>query len=150
VFTTKLAETVKEPMVWAPVLAFLFVLSGFRIPELIVHPLFLLGHASGGVALFACGIVLASNKIKFNGYVLFFLFLKNIMQPALVLGGLRWLGYGSPIVSEAVLTTAIPAMPIVIMFALQYRIAQAEAASAVFLSVMGSVITMAVFIALTS
>jgi hypothetical protein len=149
VFTTKLAETVKEPMVWAPVLAFVFVLSGFRIPELIVHPLLLLGHASGGVALFACGIVLATSKIKFNGYVLFFLFLKNIMQPALVLGGLRWLDYGSPIVSEAVLTTAIPAMPIVIMLALQYRIAQAEAASAVFLSVMGSVITLGVFIALT-
>jgi hypothetical protein len=31
-----------------------------------------------------------------------------------------------------------------------YRVAQAEAASAVFLSVMGSVITMGVFIALTS
>ena len=149
VFTTKLAETVKEPIVWAPVLAFLFVLSGFRLPELIVHPLFLLGHASGGVALFACGIVLASSKIKSNGYVLFFLFLKNIIQPALVLGGLRWLGYGSPIVSEAVLTTAIPAMPIVIMFALQYRIAEAEAASAVFLSVLGSVVTMGIFIALT-
>jgi malonate transporter and related proteins len=148
VFTTKLAETVKEPIVWAPVLAFVFVLSGFRIPELIVHPLFLLGHASGGVALFACGIVLSSSKIKFNGYVLFFVFLKNIMQPALVLGGLRWLSR-SPIVSEAVLTTAIPAMPIVIMLALQYRIAEAEAASAVFFSVLGSVITMAVFIALT-
>lgn len=149
IFTTKLAETVKEPIVWAPVLAFVFVLSGVRIPELIVHPLFLLGHASGGVALFACGIVLASSKIKFNGYILFFLFLKNIMQPALVLAGLRWLGYGSPIVSEAVLTTAIPAMPIVIMFALQYRIAEAEAASAVFLSVLGSVVTMGIFIALT-
>ena len=149
VFTAKLAETVKEPIVWAPVLAFVFVLSGFRIPELIVHPLFLLGQASGGVALFACGIVLASDKIKVNWYVLFFVFLKNIVQPALVLGGLRWLGYGNPIVSEAVLTTAIPAMPIVIMLALQYRIAQAEAASAVFLSVMGSVITMGVFIALT-
>jgi malonate transporter len=48
-----------------------------------------------------------------------------------------------------VLTTSIPAMPIVIMFALQYRIAEAEAASAVFLSVMGSVVTMGVFIALT-
>ena len=149
IFTSKLAETVKEPIVWAPGLAFVFVLSGLRIPDLIVHPLFLLGHASGGVALFACGIVLASSKIKFNGYVLFCLFLKNIMQPALVWGGLRWLGYGNPIVSEAVLTTSIPAMPIVIMFALQYRIAEAEAASAVFLSVMGSVVTMGVFIALT-
>jgi hypothetical protein len=149
IFTAKLADTVKEPIVWAPVLAFLLVLSGFRIPQLVVHSLLLLGHASGGVALFACGIVLASGKIKVNRYVLIFVFLKNIVEPALVLGGLRWIGYGNPIVSEAVLTTAIPAMPIVIMFALQYRIAQAEAASAVFFSVMVSVVTIGIFIALT-
>jgi hypothetical protein len=41
-------------------------------------------------------------------------------------------------------------MPIVIMLALKYRIAEVESASAVFLSVMGSVITMGIFIALTS
>jgi hypothetical protein len=149
VFAGKLAETLKEPIVWAPVLAFIVVLTGFRISQVIVHSLALLGHASGGVALFACGIVLASGKIKINGSVLFFVFLKNIVQPAMVLGGLRWMGYGNPIASEAVLTTAIPTMPIVIMFALQYRIAQAEAASAVFLSMMGSVVTMGIFIALT-
>ena len=91
-FTAKLAETVKEPIVWAPVLAFVVVLSGLRIPQLIVHSLSLLGHASGGVALFACGIVLASGKIKANWYVLFFVFLKNIIEPALVLGSLRWIG----------------------------------------------------------
>jgi hypothetical protein len=39
----------------------------------------------------------------------------------LALGGLRWLGYGNPIVSEAALTTAIPTMPIVIMLAVQFR-----------------------------
>jgi malonate transporter len=149
VLAAKLQETVKEPIVWAPVLALIIVLSGFRMPQLIVHSFSLLGQASGGVALFACGIVLASGKIKLNRYVWFFVLLKNIMQPALVLGGLRWIGYGNPIVSEAVLTTAIPAMPIVIMFALQYRVVQAEAASAVFLSVMGSVVTMGIFIALT-
>jgi len=62
---------------------------------------------------------------------------------------LRWFGYGNPVISEAALTTAIPAMPIVIMFALQYRIVQAEAASAVFLSMMSSVLTMGAFIAVT-
>ena len=149
VFAAKLAETLKEPIVWAPVLAFIIVLSGFHFPQLIVRSLGLLGHASGGVALFACGIVLASGKIKVNRSVLFLVFLKNILEPALVLGGLRWIGYGNPIVSEAVLTTAIPTMPIVIMFALQYRTAEAEAASAVFLSVMSSIVTMGVFIAVT-
>ena len=51
----KVAETVKEPMVWAPVIAFAIVLSGFRVPQLIVHSLYMLGHASGGVAIFASG-----------------------------------------------------------------------------------------------
>jgi hypothetical protein len=103
---TKLAETVKQPLVWAPVLAFVVVLSGLHIPQFVVHSLSLLGNASGGVALFASGIVLASGKIKANSHVLFLVFLKNILQPALVLGGLRWVGYSDPIVSEAVLTTA--------------------------------------------
>ena len=150
VLAAKLARTVKEPIVWAPVLAFVIVLSGADIPQLIVHSLSVLGCASGGVALFASGIVLASGTIKVSWYVLFLVFLKNIVQPALVLGGLRWLGYGNPIVSEAVLMTAIPAMPMVIMLAVQYRALEAEAPSAVFLSVIGSVITMGVFIALIS
>ena len=149
VFTAKLVETIKEPIVWAPVLAFIVVLSGFRVPQLVVHALSLLGHASGGVALFACGIVLASGKIKVSKSILVSVFLKNMVQPAVVLAALRWIGYSNPILSEATLTTAIPAMPIVIMLALQYRIAQAEAASAVFLSVMCSIVTMGAFIALT-
>jgi malonate transporter len=146
----KLAETVKQPLVWAPVLAFVVVLSGLDIPQLIIHSLSLLGGASGGVALFASGIVLASGKIRANSHVVFLVFLKNILQPALVLGGLRWGGYGKTIVSEAVLTTAIPTMPIVIMLALQYHVEQEDAASAVFLSVVGSIVTMGVYIALTT
>ena len=114
----------KNRLVWAPVLAFVVVLTGARIPQLIVHSLSMLGYASGGVALFASGIVLASGKIKVNVPVLFFVFLKNIVQPMLVLGGLRWLGYSNPILKEAVLTVAIPAMPIVTMLALQYQVAQ--------------------------
>ena len=76
--------------------------------------------------------------------------LKNVVQPALVLVGLRWLEYSNPILSEAVLTTAIPVMPIVAMLALQYRVAEAVAASSLFFSVIGSVITLAAFILLTS
>lgn len=150
VVANKLVQTVKQPIVWAPVFAFIIVLIGGHIPQVIVRSLFLLGHASGGVALFASGIVLASGKIKVDGHVLLFFVLKNILQPALVLGGLRALGYSNPIVREAVLTTAIPTMPIVVMLALKYRIAEAQAASAVFLSVIGAVITMGIFMALTS
>ena len=115
------------------------MLTGFRIPKLLVHRFPCWERHPGGVALFACGIVLATGKIKANWYVLFFRIPEKHRAARAVLGGLRWVGYGNPIVSEAVLTTAIQPLPIVIMLALQYRIAQTEAASAVFLSLMGSV-----------
>jgi malonate transporter len=75
--------------------------------------------------------------------------LKNVIQPALVLGGFVWLGYGQPIRAEAVLTTAIPTMPIVIALAVKYDVFEARSSSSLFLSVIGSIFTMAAFIALT-
>jgi hypothetical protein len=148
-FAEKLLETVKEPIVWAPVLAFVLVLCNVRIPSIADHGFSLLGQASGGVALFASGIMLAAYKIEIDLTVLSLALLKNILQPALVLVGLLSLGYGAPIVPEAVLTTAIPTMPIVIVLAVQYHVSEARASSALFLSVIGSIFTIGVFIALT-
>jgi hypothetical protein len=148
-FLEKLLETFKEPMVWAPLLAFVLVLCDVNIPQLLGHGLSLLSQASGGVALFASGVMLAVYKIKIDWIVSLLVLLKNAIQPALVLGGLLWLGYGGPVVAKAVLTTAIPTMPIVIVLAVQYHVSEARASSALFLSVVGSIVTMGVFIALT-
>ena len=148
-FTEKLLETVKQPIVWAPVLAFVFVLCNVRVPSIVDHGLSLLGQATSGVALFASGIMLAAYKIQIDRTALSLALLKNIVQPALVLVGLRSLGYGAPIVPEAVLTTAIPSMPIVIVLAVQYHVLEGRASSALFLSVIGSMFTIGVFIALT-
>jgi malonate transporter and related proteins len=148
-FAKKLLETVKEPIVWAPVLAFVLVLCNVRIPSIVDHGLSLFGHATSGVALFASGIMLAAYKIRIDWAALSLALLKNIVQPALVLVGLRSLGYGAPIVPEAVLTTAIPVMPIVIVLAVQYHVWEGRASSDLFLSVIGSMFTIGVFIALT-
>jgi malonate transporter len=148
-FTEKLLETVKEPIVWAPLLAFVLVLCNVRIPSIVDHGLSLFGQATSGVALFASGIMLAAYKIRIDWTALSLALLKNIVQPALVLVSLLSLGYGAPIVPEAVLTTAIPVMPIVIVLAVQYHVSEARASSALFLSVIGSIFTMGVFIALT-
>ena len=58
VLASMLFKTVKQPMVWAPVIAFAVVLAGIRIPSLLVHSLTLLGQAAGGVARFASGLFL--------------------------------------------------------------------------------------------
>jgi len=149
VLVKKLVETVKKPLVWAPMLAFAMVLLGVRIPELVGHSLLLLGHASGGVALFASGIVLAAYKIKFDRYTLLFVLLKNVVEPALVLGGLFFFGVGRPVLPEAVVATAIPAMPIIVMFALEYSTAEEYAPSVLLISTLASLVTVGGFIALT-
>jgi malonate transporter len=148
-FAEKLFETAKQPMVWAPLLAFALVLCNVNIPPLLRHGLSLLGQASSGVALFASGVMLAGYKISIDRDVVLLVMFKNILQPALLLGGLLWLGYGGPIISKAVLTTAIPVMPIVIVLAVQYHVSEARASSALFLSLVGSIFTMGIFIALT-
>jgi hypothetical protein len=149
VLAESLLETVKEPIVWAPVLAFLLVLCDVRIPAIVDRGLSLLGQATSGVALFASGIMLAAYKIKIDLTAISLALLKNVAQPAMVLIGLLSLGYGAPIVPEAVLTTAIPVMPIVIVLAVQYHVLEARVSSALFLSVIGSMFTIGVFIALT-
>jgi malonate transporter and related proteins len=148
-FAEKLLETVKESIVWPPVLGFVLVLWNIRIPPIFDHGLSLLGQASGGVALFASGIMLAAYKIKIDWSVMLLVLSKNIAQPSLVLGGLLWLGYGAPVVPEAVLTTAIPVVPITITLAVQYHVSEARGSSALFLSVIGSIFTLRSFIALT-
>ena len=150
VLASTLLKTAKEPIVWAPAAAFVMVLAGIRIPALLVHSLSLLGQTTGGVALFASGLILASSPIRVSRSVLTVVALKNIVQPALVFAAMQAAAYRDPIVSQAVLTTAIPVMPIVIMLATQYRVAQEESASEVLFSTIGSVITMGLFIALTS
>ena len=126
----------------------MLVLCNVRIPSIVDHGLSLLGQATSGVALFASGIMLAAYKIQIDLTALSLALLKNIVQPALLLVSLLSLGY-STIVPEAVLTTAIPVMPIVIVLAVQYHVFEARASSALFLSVIGSIFTMGVFIALT-
>jgi predicted permease len=147
-FSEKLRETFKEPIVWTPLLAFALVLCDVKIPPILGHGLSLLSHASGGVAIFTSGIMLAAYKIKIDWIVSLLALLKNIVQPALVLGALLWLGYGGPVVAGAVLTTAIPTMPIAIVLAVQYQVSEARASSTLFLSVVGSIVTMGVFITL--
>ena len=144
-----LKETVRKPLVWAPLLAFAMVLLNIQVPTLVSQSLLLLGHASAGVALFAAGIVLAAYKVKLDPYTGLFVLLKNVVLPALVFGGLLWLGFSGSVISEAVVTVAIPAMPIVVMLALEYGVAEEYAPSILLISTLASPFTVGAFIALT-
>jgi malonate transporter and related proteins len=147
--TGKLIAALIQPIVWLPLLGVVLVLSGRSLPRLLTQALTLLGQSASGVALFAAGIILAVHTVRVTPAVTALVLIKNVVQPALVWGGLLLLGYQNPLLGEAVVTTALPILVTVAMLAVQYRVAEGEMASALGLGMISSAVTVAGFIALT-
>jgi predicted permease len=144
----KVVDALKQPVVWLPFLGFVMVMVNVDVPEVFDNSLALLGQAAAGVALFTAGIILAGYKIIVNRPVFFLVFLKNVVQPGLVCAGMLWLGYGKPLLGEAVVTSALPPITLIVMLAVQYRVAIPETASALLFSTVGSLLTISAFMAL--
>ena len=80
-----LLNALKEPVCWSPILAVLIVLTGFRFPGSLDPVFNLIANANAGVAVFAAGIPLSTNKFEFNAEVLYNSFVKLIFMPAAML-----------------------------------------------------------------
>lgn len=139
-------STVKQPMVWAPILGFIIMIAGVPIPSALRQSMALLGHATAGVALFASGVILYSRRVTMSLPVAISTLARNILVPAAVWGLATVLGIGPPGSHEAVLTLAIPSAVICVIFAVQYHTAEQEMASTLFFSTMLSLPTMGLFI----
>jgi predicted permease len=142
-------SAVTAPVVWAPVLALVLVLAGVQLPEVLVNAMKLLGSATTGVALFATGIVLFAQRITVSCFVVGAVAARNVVAPALLWVILAAIGMAHTDLRLAVLANALPAPAAAVIFAVQYRQGQREMASVVFFSSLGSLLTLAAFIALT-
>lgn len=139
----------KEPVVWAPFVALILILIGLKPPRPVIDSLNLLGKATGGVGLFASGIILFTQHVKVNRPVLVSVFSRNIIVPLAVFLLAMLMGTPHPQKAESVLALAIPTASITVMLAVQYKTAEREMASTLFLSTALSVLTMGGFIWLT-
>ncbi len=82
---SSLISALKEPVCWSPILAVLIVLTGWRFPS-DLDPIFnLIAKANAGVAVFAAGITLSTNRFEFNAEVISNSVLKLLVMPALML-----------------------------------------------------------------
>ena len=146
IFIEHLKETVQKPLVWAPILAVIIVFSGLDLSSLFGKSLNLLGSSASGVALFASGIMLAAYKIRLDFLTWFIVILKNIAAPAAIYFAASALGLDHKTVAQAVITMAIPAMPIIVVFAIEYKVAEKNMPSALLLSTILSPLTIGGFI----
>jgi malonate transporter and related proteins len=139
-------HALKEPVVWAPLLAFALLLAGVKFPAAINESLALLGKATGGVALFASGIVLFSRRVSVSLATCVSVGARNVVIPAATWGVLALAGLPAAAIREVVLTIAIPTASICVILAVQYQTAEQEMASTLFFSTILSVLTMGAFI----
>jgi malonate transporter and related proteins len=140
---------VREPIVWAPVLAIILVISGVRLPKVVSQSMLLLGQATGGVALFASGIMLYSRRVSFNWIVALNAVARNLVVPAAFWGALAAFRLPPAAIREAVITMAIPTAAMAVILAVQFNTAEQEMASSLLFSTVFSVPTMGVFMLLT-
>jgi malonate transporter len=143
-----LLSALREPVVWAPVLGLLVALGIPDFPASIDHGLDLLAITTGGVALFASGVVLYAQRVGFSLTIGTLVVARNLVVPALLWMVLLVSGMDGRSLHEAVVTLAIPTSSVTVILAVRFRTAEREMASTLFFSTMLSVVTLAGFIAL--
>jgi malonate transporter and related proteins len=81
-----LARAVKKPIVWAPLLGFVFSCAALHLPSYVDRFLTVLASAAAGSALVLTGLVVSAQRFVFGAKTLIPVLLKNALQPALALG----------------------------------------------------------------
>lgn len=145
-FISNVKNTLKEPVVIAPIVAFILLLCNIHIPTQIRTSLQLLGSTTGGVALFASGVMLYSYKVAFNRSIAISVIVKNVLLPLVILGIGLLIGADSHTLNISVITIAIPTASICVILAVQYKTAEQEMASILFFSTIFSIISMGAFL----
>ena len=141
-----LRPTVKKPLVWAPVLGAILVLFGVHLPPLATESVSLIGKTAGGTALFALGVMLSGLTPRLDRTAITVLLLKNFVQPALGLAFALAFHLSAVLSKGVVLAAACPCATASAMLASTYRIDEQPTTSAVVLSNIAGVFSMAMWI----
>jgi len=141
----EIIHALRQPLVWAPLLAVVFVLTGLQLPLPLRQSFLLLGNTTGGVALFGCGIYLYSIRITVGTEAALLVAGRNIIVPAASLVAMLLLSFEANAVREIVVTLALPVVVVGLALAVRYGVAEQQMASILFFSTVLSFLTIAAF-----
>jgi predicted permease len=135
-----LGRAMANPLVWAPVLGGLLALSGFPLSPAVADALQPLAAAGGGVAIFACGLVLSAHRPKLSSLVFLGALIVLAIQPAFFFAAMKLGEIHGPIAEAAFVGSAFPNATIAILFAQQYRTAEPEVASILLITTLAMIV----------
>jgi malonate transporter and related proteins len=141
VIKSALISSLKKPVVWAPILAFLLVISDLRVPAELESMFKLIGATTSGVALFASGLVSAAFKLKVDLEIVGNVVAKMVLQPLCVAAIVLIVGVTGPLAHEAILICAIPTAVFPSLLAPRYDVYVSECASTLILTTIVMVAT---------
>ena len=101
-------QSFRNPIVWSPILALLYVFFGLHLPGYGMATLKTLGSEASGSALVLTGVVISAQRFRVDGAVIWTTLAKLIAQPALALALALLLRLEADQVRDIVLISAIP------------------------------------------
>ncbi len=135
-----LLNSLKQPVVWAPLLAVVFVLLGIKLPTQLEPTFQLLAQANSSVAVFAAGLTLAAYKFELDWEIAYNTVFKLVLMPAVFLiAGLAF-DLNSLTLQMLVLGVALPPAFSGVIISGQYDVYTRQATSSLAVSVIGFVI----------
>lgn len=133
-------DSLKQPVVWAPLLAVLLVLVGIKLPTQIDPTFSLLAQANSSVAVFAAGLTLAAYKFELDWEIAYNTFFKLVLMPAIFLGVGLLCGLSSLVLQMLVLAVALPPAFSGVIISGKYNVYTRQATSSLAVSVIGFII----------
>ncbi|GCD56378.1 AEC family transporter [Acetobacter pasteurianus] len=144
-----LGKTIKNPLVWAPVLGTIVSLSGLTMPPVSVSVLKPLAVCAPGAAIFACGLALASYSLNLRSRtVILGSLVCVVLQPAVFFVALKAWGLKSAMAKAAFVASAMPTSTPSALFAQQYGKCEVETASIMLLTTLGMVVVIPATVAI--
>ncbi len=142
-------SALEEPVVWAPILAVIFVFVGITVPKPLVSSLQLLGATTSGISLFASGIILRAQTPTISMPIAASTLGRLLVVPGLALVLLPLCGIVGIARSESVVALAMPCAVMLIILSVRYHIAEKENASVLLYSYIFSAASMTLAVLLT-
>lgn len=136
-----LMDAMKEPVVWAPILAVALVVIGIKIPDTVDPTFELLAKANSSVAVFAAGLTLSAYKIELDWEVGYNTAYKLILMPGVFLLAGWAAGLDGLILQMLVLSVALPPAFSGIIISSRFQVYTRTGTSSLAVSVLGFVIS---------
>ena len=143
-------RSVIKPIVWGPLLGVVLSGLGVKMPELVLAAIKPLGLSATAGALFLTGVILSARQLKINGVVVMSSITTMFIQPFIAWGLVLALGLSGQMAITAILMVALSAGFFGVVFGNRFGVQSPDAEATLLISSLLCIITLPLFITLTS